>query len=238
MSRLRLLFLFGMLAVTASCQTAGAPAPPELPDQACVFPPGRYNFVEYSTPVFRQGAVVGVRPKRDNMPGGYLDIPLRCTSGWSVTGPARLGADRTTLTIAEDAAPGAEIVLRFRVADEPVMARLVVVARDALVLTGTRGQAAAVGCEALGPVRELEFGTDRFAVTFQPFETYKDYWGTYRFDPATGALVMSVEGGNHVPPGLDLEGVARMEGGHLILDQMFLGDPNGGRPAGACRYTF
>lgn len=238
MSRLNLLLVFGILAVTAACQAAGPPAPPELPDQTCVFPPGRFNFVEFSIPVFRQGAVVGVRPKRDNMPGGYLDIPLRCTSGWSVSGPARLNEDRTTLTIAEDAAPGAEIVLRFRLSDEPVVARLAVVARDALVLTGIRSQTAVTGCAGLAPVRELEFGPDRFSVTFNPFETYKDYWGTYRFDPATGALLMSVEGGNNIPPGLDLEGVARIEGGHLILEQMFLGAPGGGRPAGSCRYTF
>ena len=239
MARLKLLLLFGMLAVIAACRTAGPAAPPEPPDPACVFQPGRYNFVAYSTPIFRQGAVVGVRPKRDNMPAGYLDIPLRCTSGWSVSGPARLSADRTTLTIAEDAAPGAEIVLRFRVlAEREVVARLVVVARDAVVLTGTRSQTALTGCATSEPVRELEFAPGLFSVTFHPFETYKDYWGTYTFDPATGALVMTVAGGNNIPAGLDLDGVARMEGGHLILEQMFLGDPRGAPPGRACRYTF
>lgn len=225
----------------AACQAAGPPPPPEPPeppDLACVFPPDRYKFIEFSIPVFRQGAVAGVRPKRDNMPFGYPDIPLRCTSGWSVSGPARLSEDRTTLTIAEDAAPGAEIVLRFRLRDEEVTARLTVVARDAVVLTGRWSQTAATGCEGMEPVRELEFGPDRFSVTFTPFESYKDYWGTYRFDPATGALLLSVEAGNNIPPGLDLEGIARMEGGHLILERMFLGDRQGRRPNAGCRYTF
>jgi hypothetical protein len=236
MFRLKLLVVPGMLAVMAACRTAAPP--PDPPDQSCVFQPGRYNFVEYSAQVFRQGAVVRIQAMRDNMPFGSLAIPMQCTSGWAVSGPAELSADRTILTIRPDAPPGSQIQLSFNVRGEAVVSRLTVVGRDQVVLIGTWGQSAAAGCEGLEPVRELQFGAERFSVTFTPFETYKDYWGTYRFDPATGALHMNVEGGNSIPGGLDLDGVARIEEGHLVLEQMFLGDRRGQRPAAGCLYKF
>ena len=215
-----------------------APEPPPAPDTTCLYPPDRQNVTEFSTPVFRQGATIGIRPQRDQMPAGYRDLPPECLGDWSIEGPADLSADRRTLTIHTDAPPGAEIVLHYKVRGEPVLARLRVVASDAMVLTGTWRQSAAVGCEALEPVRELEFGPDRFSVTFTPFESYKDYWGGYSFDARTGALRMNVEGGNSIPPGLDLEGTARIEDGHLVLESMFLGDRSGRVPEGGCRYRF
>ena len=228
--------LLGMVA-------AGQPDPPEppaAPDTTCLWPPDRFNFTQFSTPVFRQGATIGIRPKRDQMPAGYRDLPDECLSEWAIEGPADLAADHRSLTIRPDAPPGSEIVLRYSVKGEAVVSRLRVVARDAVVLTGRWGQSAASGCEALEPVRELEFGPDRFAVTFAPLETYKDYWGTYSFNPATGALRLMVDGGNSVPPGLDLEGTARLEDGRLVLEGMFLGDLHGRvPPAGVtCRYRF
>ncbi len=229
---------FAAFALLVSVSGPGRVRPPPAPDTLCLSPPDRRNFTAFSAPVFRQGATIGIRPQRDAMPAGYRDLPAECLSHWSIEGPAELSADRRTLTIRADAPPESEIVLRYRVRGEPVVARLRVVARDALVLTGTWGQSAAAGCEVMEPVRELEFGPDRFSVTFTPFESYKDYWGTYSFDPRTGALRLTVESGNNVPSGLDLEGSARLEDGHLVLEDMFLGDRNGQAPEHACRYRF
>ena len=50
---------------------------------------------------------------------------------------------------------------------------------------------------AIGEVIFRPDGT--FAVTWAPFETYVDYWGTYRFDPGTGELALTPDGGNFVP---------------------------------------
>ncbi len=218
---------------------AGQPAPP-APDTTCLYPPNRHNFTEFSTPVFRQGATIGIRAMRDQMPAGYRDLPEECLSDWSIEGPAELSADHRSLTIRPDAAPGSEVILRYNVKGEAVVSRLRVVARDAVVLTGNRRQQAAEGCEHLEPVRELSFGPERFSVTFAPFESYKDYWGTYSFDPATEALRLTVVGGNSVPPGLDLEGTARLENGQIVLEGMFLGDLHRRVPPGdgTCRYRF
>ncbi len=228
------------VALFLSVVTGGQAEPPPAPDSTCLYPPGRVNFTEFSTTVFRQGARVGIRPMRDQMPAGHRELPAECVFDWSIEGPAELSADRRSLTIHPDAPPGSEILLRYSVKGEAVVSRLRVIARDAVVLTGTRGQQAAEGCENLEPVRELTFGPERFSITFAPFESYKDYWGTYSFDPATGALRLTVEGGNSVPPGLDLEGTARLEGGRLVLEGMFLGDLHRRVPPGGagCRYRF
>lgn len=235
---LRIAALLIALAGLAGCLGRDEPPAPVLLDPACL--PGHFTFLAADTPVHRQGAAIRVTPTVDVAPGGTRALPLRCTKDWSVTGPARLSADRTLLTIAPDAAPGAEIVVRFVYRDEPVLARFRVVGRDALVLTGRRGQQRIEGCDHAERVGELEFSAgDRFSVTFAAFETYRDYWGTYAFDPATGALRLTVAGGNFVPAGLDLEGRAELTGGRLTLRGFHLGNRHGTPPpANGCTYFF
>jgi hypothetical protein len=107
-----------------------------------------------------------------------------------------------------------------------------------------RRQLSAEGCDGATPIGELEFTADgHFSVTWRPFETYKDYWGSFRLDPDTGALLLSVAGGNDIPAALDLQGKASMAAdGALVLEDMFLGRPSWGPAspdsAPACRYTF
>jgi len=63
-----------------------------------------------------------------------------------------------------------------------------------------------------------------FTVTWYPFELYKDYWGTYTFDHETGALVMTIESGNHIPDNFDGEGTATVnEEGDLVLSDIWFG---------------
>jgi hypothetical protein len=226
------------LLVLAGCRH-DPPEPPPLPDPAC-YPPGyHFAFVETDTQIFRQGATVKVRPMANVAPAGTVALPLSCTGDWSVSGPATLSSDRTQLTIDPDAAPGAAIAIGFSHAGKTVSARLTVVARDTVVLTGRRSQQRMEGCSIPTTVGELEFSPgNRFAVTFVPFETYQDYWGTYEFDPASGRLSLKVAGGNFVPPGLDLEGRADLSSGRLVLSEMFLGTREGHSPQGSCTYVF
>jgi hypothetical protein len=229
----------GLLLIQAGCRHRPPEPPPPPPDTAC-FPPGyHFAFLATSTTVYRQGASVGITPTVDISPAGTQALPLRCTSSWSVSGPAKLSADRTRIEIDPDAAPGATVSVSFRHGGKAVGAELRVIGRDEVVLTGSWSQRSAGGCEAADPVRELVFRPgNRFAVTFYPFETYQDYWGSYEFDPATGRLLLKVEGGNFTPPGLDLEGKAGLESGRLTLSEMFLGSKNGFAPRGGCTYVF
>ena len=176
---------------------------------------------------------------------GSYDVPLDCTSGWTLSDRklAKLSKDRRTLTIAPDAAPGAVLTISYSVRGEPVKAAVTIVGRDQVVLSGTRGQLEARGCGNGGPVRELVLTTEgHFSVTFTPFETYKDYWGRYSFDPATGAIAFTVSGGNRTPRALDLTGKARLDpAGSLVLEGLWLGDSTdsgGPMDSEACTYVF
>lgn len=213
-------------------------APPPVPDMDCLQPGYHFAFLATDTKIYRQGAVVRVVPTVDRSPAGTAEVPVKCTSDWSVTGPATLSADRTSVTIAPDASVGSIVTVGFRHAGKPVEARFRVVAKDEIVLTGRRSQQSLEGCTAHEPVRELEFQPEnRFSVTFLPFETYRDYWGTYSFDPATKRIRLTVEGGNFVPPNLDLEGKAELAGGRLRLKDLFLGSRDG-TPQSGCTYVF
>ena len=73
-------------------------------------------------------------------------------------------------------------------------------------------------------INELVFrDTGEFSVTWTPFEVYYDYWGTFTYDEGTGALVLTVDGGNYVPPDVDGEGTATVVDGVLTLEDMWLG---------------
>lgn len=215
-----------------------SPPPPPPPDRECVPEYYRFAFLATDTEVYRQGATVKLAPSVDMQPSGTREIPVRCTSGWSVTGPATLGDDRTTLRIAPDAPVGAQVTVRYTSAGAPVVLRLEVIGRDAVVLTGRYSQRSVEGCQIPEPIGELEFSAgNRFSVTYQPFESYRDYWGSYSFDPATGRIALKPEGGNFVPPGLDLEGEAKLVDGRLVLTGLFLGS-RAGEPQQGCTYRF
>jgi hypothetical protein len=227
------------LALTACLHEKEIPVvPPSPPDPAC-FPEGsRFDFLATETTIYRQGGTVRITPSVDKSPAGTAELPLRCTSGWSVSGPATLSADRTSIAIAEDAPVGSIVTIVFVHAGKPVEARLKIVSKDEIVLTGRWSQRSLEGCPAAEPVGELEFQPEnRFAVTFTPFETYQDYWGTYAWDGDSGRLRLTVEGGNFVPPNLDPEGVAELAGGRLRLKDLFLGSRDGA-PRSGCTYIF
>lgn len=239
MRTLSCLAICGSGLVLAGCLGERPERVPEPPDPAC-HPFRHSTFLDTDTHIYRQGSQIRLTPRVDQAPGGTPELPLHCTGGWTVSGPATLSADRRTLSIAPDASVGSEVVVGFRHNEDAVTARFRIVGRDAVVLTGSRSQQAVEGCSVPDAIGELEFGPEnRFSVTFQPFETYRDYWGSYNFDPATGALRMTIAGGNFVPSGLDLDGRAEFVSGRLVLTGMFLGSRGWPEvPAAGCTYRF
>jgi hypothetical protein len=219
-------------------QAPPPPPPPPAPDTEC-FPPGyHFAFLSLDTQIHRQGAKVKLTPEANLAPFGTQPLPARCLSGWSVTGPAKLSPDRSSLTIDSDAPVGSIVTIGFNHGGKPVKAQLRVIGRDEIVLTGRWSQTGVEGCEGVETVGELEFSPGNgFSVTFQPFETYRDYWGSYAFDPASGAISFKVEGGNFTPSGLDLEGRAERSEAGLTLRDVFLGSRYG-PPQKDCTYRF
>jgi hypothetical protein len=102
-------------------------------------------------------------------------------------------------------------------------------------LVGLWGETADVECgsgkqvAAKTPVRELVFQADgSFSVTWFPFETYRDYVGTYEYARSSGKLTLKpVSFGNYKPIDLRPEGSAKIGAdGRLTLgDGMWLGTP-------------
>jgi len=234
------MILAALLLLAAPAEPPAPPAPVD-PDDRCGRGEWVHHYLEISPTLARQGSTISLRPMQARGPAMPTE-PLDCTSEWQVSDPtlARISDDRLTLKVAEDARPGAELVISYRGGGKAVRRSVRIVGKDEKVLTGIRGQRSVEICAIPAKVGEIEFTENgQFSVTFQPFETYRDYWGSYDFDPATGAVSMKAEGGNYQPDGLDLEGTARFApDGALVLEEVYLGQPSGLPGAGPCRYIF
>jgi hypothetical protein len=90
------------------------------------------------------------------------------------------------------------------------------------------------------PIRELVFRADgEVGVTWDPFELYRDYWGTYAYDLGRGSLDLSVFSGNYVPDDVDGQGTFSLdEQGHLLLSGIWLGAPRGSTAHANCGHRF
>lgn len=231
-----------ILAISALCVSACATVPaPEAAGagggvgaarQDCPDGQGYVVLGVSPTPV-RQGATVALSAVLQPEPWSAAPLPVGCLSSVEVSpaGAAEVTPGTGAIRIAADVPPGTEVTLTAHYRQETGSTRFRVVGRDEVVLTGAWSQDR-VKCDPGRvpgePVRELKF-TDagEFGATYQPFESYVDWWGTVAFDPKTGAVVLTPTGGNFTPPLLDLEGTARVEGDRrLILDGVYLGDRN------------
>jgi hypothetical protein len=180
-------------------------------------------------------------------PLGYappIDVPDELLTRWraSPEGVATFSADGAQAVVSEAAVPGTTITLTANYCGkEEVSKTLPVYAKDQPVIVGFWKQESAECTEMAvphKPIRELVFeALGGFSVTYQPFESYKDYWGTHTFDYRTGALDVTVTGGNAEPEYADLSGTAKLENPkRLVLDGLYLGQK--GHPEASCRYVF
>lgn len=177
-------------------------------------------------------------------------VPAPALAAWSVdpAGGARIDPDTGLLTIDPATLPGS----RFTVSAEVGAGRHVVTTEihvftpEASPLVGYWWEEAQFTCgdgtavtPAL-PIEELVFAVDgTFAVTWTPFESYVDYWGTYVVDLERGTLELTVTGGNEIPADVDGSGrVAFDAAGGLNLTEMWLGVPRSGSDPPHCGHRF
>lgn len=180
-------------------------------------------------------------------PLGYappLDVPDELLTHWraSPEGAATFSSDGTQVTVSETAPAGADLKLTaLFCGKEEVSTTVPIVAWDEPVIVGYWKQASA-DCTQLTPphdsVKELAFDADgSFSVTYQPFESYRDYWGKHRFDYKTNTLELSVTGGNATPGWSKRSGKARLENEkRLVLEDIYLG--LAGDTQATCSYVF
>lgn len=167
-------------------------------------------------------------------------IPSGCDVRWSVTGSATI-SNSGLLAVARDASPGAMVLVSAQV--DTLVARLNVQVVDPSPnpLAATWSQTAPSTCargyqsgDAI--VRELVFRRGKtFSVTRTPFESYRDYWGTYTYDVPTGQLTLTVENGNSLPGFQTAAMTALVVNGELTIHGPAL---SAGSGAPGCRTVF
>jgi hypothetical protein len=179
---------------------------------------------------------------------GEVDDYAACAS-WSIDppGPVSIDASTAVLRVASSTPSGYAFSVVANVDDgrRYIVKRGVVYRRTDRPIVGTWSEVSRKSCrtgEVVTPqerLRELVFHADgTFHVTVQPFEVYKDYWGTYIADSTTGRLTLQVTGGNRIFEGIDGYGRFRFDdSGHLILTDLSFGAYPGDRKRG-CQYVF
>ena len=99
----------------------------------------------------------------------------------------------------------------------------------------------------VSPINEMEFRANGwFSVTWQPFETYRDYWGSYTADKSNGALTLTIETGNYVPGNFKGTGKFKLKDDKTLeMNGIFLGEQrsttsreNGPQKDKTCQYVF
>src|SRR5688500_256714 len=170
-------------------------------------------------------------------------LPATCGIRWSVGSGATI-TDDGELTISRDAAPGSTVVVRAHVDTLVAAQQILVVDPAPNPIAGQWTQVGPALC-ANGErpsgdiVRELEFKRSKtFSVTRVPFESYRDYWGTYSFDATDARLTLTVSGGNSVPGFTTTELAARVVDGVLSLDGALLSPSQSAAPGESCRSVF
>lgn len=162
-----------------------------------------WNGVESFVP----GAAVPLVPFHATRPGAYEALDASCLRRIELS-PEEAGriertADGTvTLRIADDAPLGEVFGVRADYGGQVLRSRFSVYLPERSPLVGYWRQTPH-GCAPDSAIGELVFSADgTFSVTWQPFEAYRDYWGTWDHDPASGWLELTVEGGNNTPVGV------------------------------------
>ncbi len=195
-----------------------------------------------------RGLVISVEPILSMQPGttksfgvvyrGSFDFkPVKARIVWSVEPNvgARINPQTGEFKIEGNTPHGTTFEVRADVEDgrRVLTQKVYVYTSKANPLVGVWEETSQLSCKGKrvlkvdAPVRELQFHADgRFAVTFFPLETRKDYWGKYNFDLESGSLKLEVDGGNDVPSTMDGEGTFFKEkNGELTLEGIWLGSP-------------
>jgi hypothetical protein len=185
------------------------------------------------------GGLIAPSPFRTKRPGHYEPIAPSCLARWFLSdgAPAVVHPALGLAIATPDATDGTVFELRAKLSKGTTVAGLVRITDPALhPLAGRWTETQERPCGGAAPIGELVFNADgTFTLVRQPFESYYDYWGTYRYAPQSGALTMEVTGGNELPSARLAKGTARFTpSGDLLLEK--LPPPDAGAPTCARRF--
>ena len=243
-----------------ACATQPAPGPAPQPTSSassvsttCEWPEGHILLIAGGFEALEVKPGESVQLGIESTPGRFGEttpLPASCRAKWSVEPAGAAGIDAAgRLTVPAGTPVGTAFVAAAEVKGERARREVRVADPQPSPIVGTWRQVgpaecggAAVASDTMAIQELIIRPTGQFSVTWLPFETYKDYWGRYEYDRATGRLAMRAEGGNRVPPGIDLDGRATVEDGRLVMRDIWLGRPSGpsDAPAGgpSCSISF
>lgn len=210
----------------------------EPPSPACEARPAIF----VNPAIARQGATMKLIVQEPVGAFAPREIFADLITGWTASpaGFVTIAKDGNSLAIAENAKPGVDVTLAMNYCGRPVARTIRIVDKNEPVITGRWGQESitCTGETPQEPIRELIFkDTGDFSITYAPFESYTDFWGTAAADFSAGTLALTVEDGNRTPAGGKLSGKMSMTSdGKLVLDGFFLSRPE--QSGGSCRYVF
>ncbi len=240
-------YLPALLLALGACAQAPVEDAPVLaaPEQiitdheACDY----YPAIFVSPSIARQGAELAISISEPVGAYAPRPIPRELLTGWKATPGEQVDLERDgmKLSVLPTATPGTDVTISAAFCGKREITRTIrIVGKDEPVLTGLWHERSkqCTGETPNDPVNELEFkDTGDFSVTYFPFESYRDYWGTYAFDAATSMLTFTITGGNNVPTNPKLTGRATLTPeGTLVLERFYFSQPQ--TVGGVCTYTF
>lgn len=183
-------------------------------------------------------------------PGWYDPIAPSCLTGWFLSdgAPAVVHPALGLAIVAPDAPDGTVFELRAHLSGQPEEATVegrVRITNPALhPLAGRWTETQEKLCDGAvwripaQPIGELVFNADgTFTLVNVPFESYHDYWGSYRYTPQSGALTLEIAGGNRVPSAHVAKGTAHVDpSGELLLEGLPPADAVPPQPTCARRF--
>ena len=191
------------------------------------------------------GGLIAAQPFYAVRPGVASPVAANCLTNWALSAdaPAALAPALGLAVVAPEAADGTRFTLTATVAGRPVSGEVRVSDPALHPLAGHWHQTKEQVCGTqvlrapTRPIGDLVFtAAGDFSLTWQPFESYRDYWGTYRHDRRSGSLTLEITGGNRPPANRTATGKAHLDtDGVLIITGL---DPGNGTSAPACTMFF
>ncbi|MBL6957029.1 MAG: hypothetical protein ISR54_09500 [Chlorobium phaeobacteroides] len=143
---------------------------------------------------------------------------------WSIQPESGIRLDKSSgkLSIGEDVHNGTEYTIS---AEVKTSKGWITLDKRLYIYTSAGNPFVGLWQDRINDIWELLFEADgTFSVTAHPFEVYKDYWGTYRYDLDKKSIVFEVTGGNSIPEDKDLEGFFEISAnGDLVLRDLSFG---------------
>jgi hypothetical protein len=179
----------------------------------------------------------------------YILKPIEACVEWSVfpTEGASIDSDTGVLSIDATTAGGTIYTVTANVEDGKAFRTIdvAVVTNQSNPLIGLWVEEAQHPCDGgaeVPPEQKIQelaiYPAGEINVTWMPFEVYVDYWGKYVYDLQSGTLELTATGGNYMPDDIDGSGTFSLNGGNLVLHDMWLGSPVGGSAPAKCGHRF